>query len=401
MSRTQPVRRPGSRQARVRGRPFPLRKRRARSDGRNCGTDSVAAFGGCYSHPGNWSTAHVAEVQRHALDNPHGQRTIALMDPGPCRTWHNFPVLEGRAGTRGRHLRTWGVAAVAAALVVSYAALTGALADHARTRERLLPASHSASAQAPSRGLAVLLTSTLVGGRRAAPASGPPAALHVPAGGFRELLQYRLLALLTIALTCLIIIILVIICARRRGMIAAGSTSPHKGGRGSALGSPDAGAAHGRHAVAGPAGSGDPPTGRPDFVRRAFTRRGIRDLAIGRFGSGTRGSGDLALDGLGLRGSGPCGPVPVPRADAGDGAPGREVAPATLQARFEPWDKSSRKASSGPPWEPVENPPGQLSTAPTSPAWDRNDDAAPLPGLNRPDGGTDILPAGPPHGTQR
>jgi len=359
----------------------------------------MAGFGG--SHRSSRQLVHRTcrgEWVASASDNLHRQRTIALMDPEPRQTWHNFSVLQGRAGTRARHFRIWVVATAAAALAVSYAAPTDVLADHAWAQERRLTPLHTASAQTASRALAVLLTSTSAVRPRSAPASRPPAAIHVPTGGFQELLRYHWPPLLSVALTCLIVLLL-IIGIRRRRTISAGSVPVRRRRRRIALGSTEPGAAHGRHAVAGPAGSGAPPTGWHDFARLTVRRRAARDPAIGRFGSATpRHPGDPPLDGPGLSGPAPYGPVPVVPADAGNDAPARDVPPSALQARFEPWDKSNRKPSGGPPWEPAEKPAGELSAVPTNAAWERNDTADPPRDLNCPVDGTDVPP---PDGTHR
>ena len=107
----------------------------------------------------------------------------------------------------------------------------------------------------------------------------------------REVLRYRELVLLAIALACLTGLIMIRV--RRRRAAA----------RGFARRPLAADAARGRHAVAGPAGVGELRTARPEFTRLAVTRRGAQDPAMSHPGSGPRRTGDRAMDDPGWSGS--------------------------------------------------------------------------------------------------
>lgn len=180
-----------------------------------------------------------------------------------------------------------------------------------------------------------------------------------PGPVIREVLRYRALAVLAIALACLTG--LVIIRVRRRRVAARGSA------RGPA-------AARGRHAVAGPAGSGELRTARPDFTRLAVVRRGVPDPAMGRPGPGTRRPGDRAVGEPGWIGSSPGGRTAsyahAEEAIAANALSAGGRPPGTLQAwGFELGDNGIRTNSAGPPWEPAEKPPAELPPAPTDPPW--------------------------------
>jgi hypothetical protein len=183
----------------------------------------------------------------------------------------------------------------------------------------------------------------------------------------REVLRYRELVLLAIALACLTGLIMIRV--RRRRAAA----------RGSARGPLAADAARGRHAVAGPAGVGELRTARPDFTRLAVARRGVPDPAMGRPGPSTRRTGDRAMDDPGQSRSSWDGHTASYAPGEGDGAASSPSAggmpPGTLPARgFELGDNGIRANSADPPWEPAEKPPGEPPRAPTGPSWaaDRN-----------------------------
>lgn len=182
----------------------------------------------------------------------------------------------------------------------------------------------------------------------------------------REVLRYRAFALLAIALGCLIG--LIIIRGRRWREAARGFVRVPL----------EAEAARGRHAVAGPAGSGESRTVRPDFTRLALLRRGVPDPAIGRPGPGTRRPGGGALDESARSGSSPDGRTasytPAEAANAAHGPSIWDTPPGTLQAwGVELGDNGIRKNSAGPPWESAEKPPGEPPRVPTGPwAADRD-----------------------------
>ena len=165
----------------------------------------------------------------------------------------------------------------------------------------------------------------------------------------REVLQYRELALLAVALACLAG--LIIIRVRRRREAA----------RGSVLGPLEAETARGRHAVAGPAGGGELRTAWPDLPRPAAVRRGVPDPGMGRPGPGTRRPADQGVDEPGWSGSSPGGPrasgAPAEEAYPAHGPPARGTPTGTLQAwGFEHGDHGARTNAAGPPWKPAEMP---------------------------------------------
>lgn len=320
------------------------------------------------------------------------------------RTWHNSPVLDGRIHTKAQQFPIWVTAAVTAALAAWCAALTGTPASggHVRIQERPLSAFHVVSAQVLGSGPAVLLNSTLAAGPPSASASSPPAAAHVLAvrrSRVRELLRYRALALLAIALTCLTA--LIVMRVRRRRAIAARPSLLRKLRRGSKHDPLEANAAAGRHAVAGPAGFGKPPTGRPEFTPLATMRRGVPDPAMGQSGPSTHRSGDPAVGESGSSSPSPGGPAidrsPVGEADADSGAP---VWDTLLPGTRQPWgsesrDNGMRKASAGPPWEPAEKPLGRLPWAVTGADRAGGHGVVPPRRLSRPGDVTDVPRSGP------
>ena len=181
----------------------------------------------------------------------------------------------------------------------------------------------------------------------------------------REVLRYREFALLAIALGCLIG--LIIIRGRRWREAARGFMRV-----------PREAEARGRHAVAGPAGSGEIRTVRPDFTRLGLLRRGVPDPAIGRPGPGTRRPGGRALDESARSSSSPDGrTASYTPAGAANAAPGPSIwdtPPGTPPAwGVELGNNGIKKDSAGPPWEPAEKPPGEPPRVPTGPwAADRD-----------------------------
>ena len=234
------------------------------------------------------------------------------------RPWHNFPVLDGRAGAETQQFRIW---------------------------------------------------------------------VAAPGPVIRELLRYRGLALLAIALACLAG--LIIIRVRRR----------RKERRDPARGALGAEAARGRHAVGGPAGFGELPAAQPDLTHLAVARRGVPDPAMGRPSRGTRRPADKATDEPGLTGFSPDGPIadhaPVEEAPAENGAPAGGAPPGTLQALgLELGENGIRQAPAGPPREPAEKPPGER------PSPEDRDDPPPQRSAH-PGEATDVPPPEPGDGTGR
>jgi hypothetical protein len=179
----------------------------------------------------------------------------------------------------------------------------------------------------------------------------------------REVLRYRELLLLAMALACLTALIMIRI--RRRRAAA----------RGSARDPVAAHAARGRHAVAGPAGVGELRTARPDFTRLAVARRGVVGPAMGRPGPGTRRTGDRAMDDPGWSGS------------SWDGC-AASYAPAE-------GDSAANSPSAG------GMPPGGAPRTPTGPPWAADHDrprprpghVTDIPTPRSPDDGRCVLPS--------
>ncbi len=200
----------------------------------------------------------------------------------------------------------------------------------------------------------------------------------------REVLRYREFALLAIALAC--VIGLIIIRGRRWREAARGFTRVPQ----------EAGAARGRHAVSGPAGSGEIRTARPDFTRLALLRRGVLGPAVGPPGPGTRRPGDRGLDESARSGSSPDGRtashVPAEAANTAHDPSTWDTPPGTLQAwGAEPGDNGIGKDPAGLPWEPAEKPPGEPPPVPTGP-WAADRDG----GRQRPGPITDTRPPSSP-----
>jgi hypothetical protein len=207
-------------------------------------------------------------------------------------------------------------------------------------------------------------------GRVEAEAQQFPTWLTTPGPVVRELLRYRVLALLAIALACLAA--LIVIRVRRR-----------RAARRDGLAGLAAGAARGRHAVGGPAGFGELRTARPDFSHLAAMRDGGPDLAGGGHGPGTRRPRGRAVDEPGLSGSAPDGPIggpaPTEQSPAENGVPAGGTPPGTLRAwGLELGDGGIRAAApAGPPWAPAEKPPGKPPWEPADPPRAEDGDGAP------------------------
>jgi hypothetical protein len=175
-----------------------------------------------------------------------------------------------------------------------------------------------------------------------------------PGPAIRELLRYRVLALLAIAMACLAGLIIIRIRRRRKerrdptsGVLGAEPT-------------------RGRHAVGGPAGFGELPAAQPDLTHLAVARRDVPDPAMRRPGPGTRRPGGRAVDEPGPdgfpRGSPSADHASVEEAPAENGAPTEGALPGTLQALgLELGDNGIHETPAGPPWEPAEKPPGGAS----------------------------------------
>jgi hypothetical protein len=320
--------------------------------------------------------------------------------------WQNSAVLDAKGSAKGQRFSIWATAA-AAVLAASCAALTATpmYASQVHTQARRPSAPYVTVSCVSGGGRVVLLSSTLAVRPHSGSASSPRAVPRIPAAHrliSPHLRHYLVLALLVIALTCLIALITLRVRRRR-----ASARQPLEGVRGPV----------GRHAVAGPAGSGDAPIGGPDFTKFARTRRSVPDPAMGQSGSGisrfsdpTVGEpggdpavgepGDPAVGEPGYRPP-PDGPAPMDKADA----PGDVLAEDVLHItqplpRSEHTGNGIRPAAGGPPWEPAGKPPGELPWTPTSPAGPRDHGTVPPRPSDRPGGITDVPPPEPPGGTR-
>jgi hypothetical protein len=220
--------------------------------------------------------------------------------------------------------------------------------------------------------------------------------LAAPGPAIRELLRYRELALLAVALACLAALIIIRIRRRRKER-----RDPTR----SALG---AHPARGRHAVGGPAGFGELPAAQPDLTHLAGARRDVPDPALRWPGRGPRRPGARAGDEPGPGGFPPGGPAadhgPTEKPPAPNGAPAGGALPGTLQALgLELGDDGIRKAPApaGPPWAPAEKPPGEAPPESTDPPWVQDEDDGPprrSSGRGEP---ADLPPPGAPDDTGR
>jgi hypothetical protein len=310
------------------------------------------------------------------------------MAPGRRPAWQNSAVLDGRVSARAQKFPIWVTAAVAA-LAASCAALmaTPTHASHVQAQERRPSAPYVTGSWMSGGGRVILLTSTLAARPHSASASSPRAVPRIPAARrpiSPHLRRYLVLALLIIAMTCLIA--LITLRVRRRRASARQPVDEARGGRG-------------RHAVAGPAGSGDDPIGWPDFTPFARTRRGVQDPVMRQSSPGTSRFGDPAADEPGGYRPSPDGPAPMDEADAHGDVPAEDVLHATQPLpRSERTDNGIRSASGGPPWEPAGKPPGEPPWAPTHPAWARDHGTVPPRPSDRPGDITDVPPPEPPGG---
>ena len=218
--------------------------------------------------------------------------------------------------------------------------------------------------------------------------------LAAPGPAIRELLRYRGLALLAVALACLAGLIIIRIRRRRKDR-----RDPTRGVLG-------AEPARGRHAVGGPAGFGELPAAQPDLTYLAAARRDVPDPARRRPGRGARRPADRAADGPGAGGFPPGGPAADHALAAGppaeNGAPAGGALPGTLQALgLEVGDNGIREAPAGPPWEPAEKPPGEAPSEPTDPPREPDRDDALPRRSTRPGQAADVWPPAPQDGTGR
>ena len=287
----------------------------------------------------------------------------------------------------------------AAALAASCAALTTAPAYASPVGIQARRPSAPYTSGAPGGGRAIPLGSALAVHPHSASAPGPQAVPGIPAARrpiLRDLQRYLVPALLVVALICLTTLIALRI--RRRRASARQAVEEVRGGRG-------------RHAVAGPAGSGDAPVGWPDFSHFAGPRRGVPDRPVAQPAPGTPRFGDPAADEPASHDPAPGGRATAGKTDAEGDTPTRNGLDATLPSPgsepaspgsepaspgSEPGDNGIRPASGGPPWEPARKPPGDPPWAPASPAWARDQGRA-RPRLSHgPDDVTDVPPPEPP-----
>lgn len=209
-------------------------------------------------------------------------------------------------------------------------------------------------------------SATTLGGPHYAAVSSPPApprAEAVDKMSARRLLRYAAFALPLIVLLSLAVLLGQRVRRRRRRAAGLGPLGKVK--RSSRYSSLEAEASRGRHAVAGPAGSGfeNRVTRQPDPLDFATSRPRRRNPPVDRSDRGSRRSWDPAEADPGTgRAEGPAiGHAQADGADAGSEDVARYTLPANLRAGWtEPGVDGIRKTSADPPWGPAEKPSGEM-----------------------------------------